>query len=196
VTSDHPGASKSLKKPAYRRSPGSPNEVSIHTVPPTRSRQARGDCLPLEPTERQGEDLRHGPRGARVTPTVACRLYAIDFGLAHTSGANGRSVGCSRWPCCQNSYRPHLNATNRLARMGLLVRRGEPVPVAAVVSRPRLLWVGDEEGGLPSILGGDTASTPPGRAGTAASRGRSSRRSRNPERPAATARCALRQLGR
>ena len=34
----------------------------------------------------------------------------------------------------------------RLARIGVLVGGGEPVPIATVVSRPGLVWIDDQKG--------------------------------------------------
>ncbi len=74
----------------------------------------------------RGHDGGHGATGGKPGDVDASR---IDEEIAHNL-AGDASDDC------------------RLARIGLLVRRGEPVPIATVISRPRLLWVGNEEGVL------------------------------------------------
>ena len=74
----------------------------------------------------RGHDGGHGATGGKPGDVDASR---IDEEIAHNLAGDASD-------------------DRGLARIGLLVRRGEPVPVATVVSRPRLLWVGDEEGVL------------------------------------------------
>ena len=58
-----------------------------------------------------------------------------------------RRSRCSSWRRRRASQHP-VAVARPVARIGRLVRGGEPVPIATVVGRPRLFWVGDQKGVL------------------------------------------------
>src|SRR5205807_10543164 len=112
----------------------------------------RGGSAPGSHGREGGADVVSGAvRDARVHPD---RRVQVWVGRGHDGGhraAGGKpgDVDASRVDEeIAHDLAGDAGDDRRLARIGLLISRGEPVPIATVVSRPRLLWVDDEEGVL------------------------------------------------